>query len=98
MTAFAFYRDVNNNGTYESGTDTLLTDVTEPDAYSNITDVGTTVDTGVMATGADGQHPQSCYTVAVRELLWPRGRQLQRGAHRDLGVRQRDHRHRRPTR
>lgn len=61
VTALALYADNDASGTLTGG-DTLLTDVTEPDAYTNITDVGTIIDTGVLATTAV-KRILSCYTI-----------------------------------
>jgi len=61
VSAFTLYADNDASGTLTGG-DTALTDVTEPDAYTNITDVGTTVDTGVLATTAS-KDLLACYTL-----------------------------------
>lgn len=63
VTAAAYYSDVNNNGTYDSGTDTALTDST---------DAGSVIDTGSVAVLAT-KNIMACYTVQFTNSYTPLG-------------------------
>jgi hypothetical protein len=65
----ALYADNDASDTLTGG-DTLLTDVTEPDAYTNIDDSDSTVDTGVLAP-AGTKRILVCYTAQFTNSYTP---------------------------
>ncbi len=73
ITSVTFYRDVNTNGTYESGTDTLLADEPEPETPTSIPALDnsdTTIDTDVLAAAAV-RNILACYVVALTNSYTP---------------------------
>lgn len=66
-----FYLDADDSNTYTVG-DTALTDhsVNEPDAYTNVNDVNTAVDTGVLAANASIEI-LACYTFTFSTSYTP---------------------------
>jgi len=64
VTSVALYADVNNNGVYDSGTDTLLTD--------SPADAGSVIDTGSLAVLAT-KNILACYTIGNVNSYTPSG-------------------------
>lgn len=78
ISSVTFYYDVNGNGTYESGTDTALTDEPEPETPTSLTLVdesNTTVDTDILqesnAGTTDTKNILACYVVALTNSYTP---------------------------
>jgi uncharacterized repeat protein (TIGR01451 family) len=73
ITSVTFYFDVNGNGTYESGTDTQLTDEPEPETPISLTLVDESdsiIDTDVLAAAAV-KNILACYVVALTNAYTP---------------------------